>query len=148
MLGIMSSFDANRLAAEKGLDLVKISPAATPPVCKIMDYGKYRYEQQKKEKEARKNQKVVELKEVWLSATIDVGDLNRLANSAIKFLQNGDRVRASIRLKGRQRAYPDIAMGIIRDFLEIVKEYAQVEKPAKLEGRTIAMILAPLSAKK
>lgn len=135
------------MAEEQGLDLVKISPTAVPPVCKIMDYGKFKYEQTKREKDAKKNQKIVELKEVWLSATIDVGDLNIKAKQAIKFVQNGDKVRVSIRLKGRQQAYPEIAMGIMHDFFEIVRPYAVKEKEPKLEGRTIAMNIAPIPQK-
>ncbi len=144
----MSAAEANRIAEDRGLDLVKISPNAQPPVCKIMDYGKYKFEQSKREKEARKNQKTVEMKEVWLSATIDVGDLNVKAKQSVKFLQNGDKVRASIRLKGRQQAYPEIAMKIMEDYFELVREYGQKEKEAKLEGRTIAMIVAPVTNKK
>lgn len=146
-LGILSAQEANRMAEEQGLDLVKISPTAVPPVCKIMDYGKFKYEQTKREKDAKKNQKIVELKEVWLSATIDVGDLNIKAKQAIKFVQNGDKVRVSIRLKGRQQAYPEIAMGIMHDFFEIVRPYAVKEKEPKLEGRTIAMNIAPIPQK-
>ena len=146
-LGILSAQEANRMAEEQGLDLVKISPTAVPPVCKIMDYGKFKYEQTKREKDAKKNQKIVELKEVWLSATIDVGDLNIKAKQAIKFVQNGDKVRVSIRLQGRQQAYPEIAMGIMNDFFEIVRPYAVKEKEPKLEGRTIAMNIAPIPQK-
>lgn len=142
-LGIMTSAEANRMAEQKGLDLVKISPTAQPPVCKFIDYGKYRFEQQKREKEAKKNQKVVELKETWLSATIDTGDLNIKAKNTVKFLQEGNKVRVSIRLKGRQMAYPEKAVAIMHEFFELVKEGAVVEKPANQEGRTIAMILAP-----
>ncbi|MGI6228310.1 MAG: translation initiation factor IF-3 [Christensenellales bacterium] len=146
-LGIMSAYEANRLAAEMELDLVKISPTAVPPVCQIMDYGKFRYEQSKREKEAKAKQKVVELKEVWLSATIDVGDLNTKARSAIKFLSDGDRVRASIRLRGRQMAHQDISMRVMSDFYNIVKDYGVKEKEPVLEGRTIAMILSPVNKK-
>ena len=112
-LGIMSSIEANELAQQKNLDLVLISPVAKPPVCKIMNYGKFKYETVKKEKENKKNQRVVELKEVWLSATIDVGDLNTKAKQAQKFITNGDRVRVSIRLRGRQMARPELAMKVM-----------------------------------
>ena len=143
-LGIMSASEANALADERNLDLVKISPQATPPVCKLMDYGKYRFEQSKREKEARKNQKVIELKEIWLSATIDSHDLEVKAKSAIKFVNSGDKVRLSIRLRGRQMAHADIGVKIMNEFAELVKEHAVIEKKPLLEGRTIAMIIAPI----
>lgn len=143
----MSSFDALRLAEEKDLDLVLISPTAKPPVCKIMDYGKFKYETVKKEKENRKNQKIVELKEVWLSATIDIGDLNTKARTAQKFLEDGDRVRVSIRLRGRQMARPELSVQVMDDFYELVKDYGLMEKRPLLEGRTIAMTLNPIVKK-
>lgn len=146
-VGIMSSFDALRLAEEKDLDLVLISPTAKPPVCKIMDYGKFKYETVKKEKENRKNQKIVELKEVWLSATIDIGDLNTKARTAQKFLEDGDRVRVSIRLRGRQMARPELSVQVMDDFYELVKDYGLMEKRPLLEGRTIAMTLNPIVKK-
>ena len=143
-LGIMSSNEANDLAEQKNLDLVLISPTAKPPVCKIMNYGKFKYETVKREKENKKNQRVVELKEVWLSATIDVGDLNTKAKQANKFLTNGDRVRVSIRLRGRQM---ELAMKVMEDFFDILKEIAQMEKRPVLEGKSIAMTLAPIAKK-
>lgn len=143
-LGIMSAKEANRLADERNLDLVKISPQAVPPVCKFMDYGKYKFDLIKKKKEAKKSQKVIEVKEIWLSATIDTHDLEVKAKQAIKFVNGGDKVRLSIRLKGRQMAHPDIAMGIMDEFFKMVEDHAQVEKPSKLEGRTIAMTIAPV----
>ncbi len=146
-LGVMSSREAQKIADEAGLDLVKISPNVEPPVCKILDYGKYRYEQQKKEKEAKKNQHTVELKEVWLSATIDIGDLKRLASQAVKFAKDGNKVKASIRLKGRQQAHPEIAMDVMKDFIELVGGEATVEKQPIQEGRNIFVIFAP-NAKK
>ena len=146
-LGIMSSNEANDLAEQKNLDLVLISPTAKPPVCKIMNYGKFKYETVKREKENKKNQRVVELKEVWLSATIDVGDLNTKAKQANKFLTNGDRVRVSIRLRGRQMARPELAMKVMEDFFDILKEIAQMEKTPVLEGKSIAMTLAPIAKK-
>lgn len=146
-IGLMSSFDALRLAEEKDLDLVLISPMAKPPVCKIMDYGKYKFETVKREKENRKNQKIVELKEVWLSATIDVGDLNTKAKQAQKFLSEGNRVRVSIRLRGRQMARPELSAEVMNDFCELVKEYGTAEKKPLLEGRTMAMTLNPIVKK-
>lgn len=146
-MGIMSSREANAIADEQNLDLVLISPTANPPVCKLMDYGKYRYETIKKEKENKKNQKVVEVKEVWLSATIDIGDMNTKAKQTNKFLSEGNRVRVSIRLKGRQQARPELAMKVMTDFFEMVKENSQMDKPPVQEGRNIAMLLLPLAKK-
>ena len=139
----MSATEANRLADQRNLDLVMISPQATPPVCKFLDYGKYRFELIKKKKEAKKSQKVIEVKEIWLSATIDTHDLEVKAKQAIKFVSGGDKVRLSIRLKGRQMAHPEIAMEVMTEFMSLVSEYATTEKPAKQEGRTIAMVIAP-----
>jgi len=147
-LGIISGYDARKMADDEGMDLVKISPNAVPPVCKIMDYGKFRYEQQKREKEGQRNQKSVTLKEVWLSATIDVGDLKRLAQQAAKFVDEGNRVKASIRLKGRQQAYPERAVEIMKNFIVLVGESVQVEKAPAREGRSIFTILAPPQNKK
>lgn len=148
-IGIMSSFEANNIADEQNLDLVLISPTAKPPVCKLMDYGKYKYETTKREKENRKTQKekIVELKEVWLSASIDVGDLNTKAKSARKFLESGDRVRASIRLKGRLITRPELAVGVMDDFFDLLKDVSTMEKRPVLEGRTVAMILNPIVKK-
>ncbi len=146
MLGVMSPHEAMRLAEEADLDLVKISPNAVPPVCKIMDYGKYKFEQAKKEKENRKNQKVVELKEVQLSMTIDVGDLNVKAKQATKFLQAGNKVKVSIRLRGRQMAHSGLAKDVMTGFSDSLAEVAVVEKPINMEGRNIIMILAPKKA--
>ncbi|MDE6274070.1 MAG: translation initiation factor IF-3 [Clostridiales bacterium] len=143
MLGVMSSREALRLAEEEGLDLVKISPGAIPPVCKIMDYGKYKFEQAKKEKENRKNQKIVELKEVQLSMTIDVGDINVKAKHATRFLGDGNKVKVSIRLRGRQMAHASLAKDVMNNFFEILKDVAVIEKPINMEGRNIMMILAP-----
>ena len=146
-LGVMSSRDAQRLADEKGLDLVKIAPAATPPVCKIMDYGKYRFEQAKREKEARKNQHIVELKEVRLSLNIDVADFNTKAKHALRFLQEGNKVKVSIRFRGREMGHPEIGLETMKRFAEVCSEAANVEKPAKMEGRNMLMFLAPKPAK-
>lgn len=142
-LGIMSAKSALALAVQENLDLVKISPNATPPVCKIMDYGKYRFEILKKQKEAKKNQKVVELKEIWLSMTIDVGDLNIKAKQAIKFVSQGNKVKVSIRLRGRQMAHSSLGVEVMEKFYELVKESAMIEKKPLQEGRSIFMILAP-----
>ena len=143
MLGVMSPREALRLAEEENLDLVKISPQAVPPVCKIMDYGKFKFEQAKKEKENRRNQKIVELKEVQLSMTIDVGDLNVKAKHATKFLEAGNKVKVSIRLRGRQKAHANLAKDVMNGFFETLKELAVIEKPINMEGRNIIMILAP-----
>lgn len=141
-LGVMSGRDAYRLAMEKGMDLVKIAPQANPPVCKIMDYGKYRFEQQKKEKEARKNQRVVEIKEVRLSLNIDTHDFNTKAAQAAKFLKGGDKVKVSIRFRGREMAHTSLGLDVLKRFAEAV-EGAVVEKQPKLEGRSMSMFMAP-----
>ena len=146
-LGVMSAREAQALADEAGLDLVKIAPTATPPVCRIMDYGKYRFEQAKKEKEARKNQHVVDTKEVRLGLNTDVGDFNTKVNQATKFLQHGDKVKVSIRFRGREMGHPEMGLESMRRFAEACAEVANIEKPAKLEGRHMLMFLAPKSAK-
>ena len=142
-MGIVSSFEALRLAEEQNLDLVKIAAQANPPVCKIMDYGKYRFEMLKKQKEARKNKKVVELKEIWLSMTIDVGDLNVKARQAQKFLAGGNKVKVSIRMRGRQNAHSNLGVDVMNRFYAIVGNDAVMEKRPTFEGRNILMILAP-----
>ena len=134
-LGIMTAAAANAMAEEQELDLVKISPNAVPPVCKLMDYGKFRFEQAKKEKEARKNQKVVDIKEVRLSAKIDVADFNVRVKQAEKFLKSGDKVKASIRFRGREMAHTDIGLTVMQRFAEACAEFGTIEKAAKLEGR-------------
>ena len=143
MLGVMSPREAMRLAEEADLDLVKISPNAVPPACKIRDDGKFKLEQAKKEKENRRNQKVVEIKEVQLSMTIDVGDLNVKAKQATRFLNDGNKVKVSIRLRGRQMAHANLGRDVMNNFFEGLKEIAVVEKPINMEGRNIIMILAP-----
>lgn len=140
-LGIMSSRDALKLAGEKNLDLVKISPAANPPVCRIMDYGKYRFEQAKREKEAKKNQHIVELKEIRLSLNIDVHDFNTKVNHASKFLKAGNKVKVSIRFRGRELGHPEIGFATMKRFAEACLEFCNVEKPAKMEGRHMLMFL-------
>ena len=147
-LGIMSSREANELADKEGLDLVKISPSAVPPVCRIMDYGKYLFDKTKREKEQRKNQKIVELKEVQLSMTIEQHDIDIKAKHATRFLNNGDKVKVSIRMSGRQQAYADRGVETENAFAQSLEEIAVIEKPAKVEGRNIIMILAPKNANK
>ena len=142
-LGIMSSQDALKLAAEHNLDLVRIAPQALPPVCRIMDYGKYRFEQQKREKEARKNQKVVEIKEIRLSMNIGAHDFETKIGHAIKFLDEGNKVKASIRFRGREMAHASLGTGVMSSFAEALEEYATVDKDPKLEGRSMQMFLAP-----
>jgi len=142
-LGIMSSSKALSLAEQAGVDLVKIAPQAQPPVCKIMDYGKYRFEQSKREKEARKNQKVVDIKEVRLSLNIDTHDFNTKLNQSQKFINSGDKVKVSIRFRGREMGHPELGIEVMKRFADACQEFAVVEKPAKLEGRNMLMFLAP-----
>lgn len=139
----MSSRQALELAAERQLDLVKIAPQAKPPVCRIMDYGKFKFEQSKKEKEARKNQKIVNIKEIRFSPTIEEHDLNVKAKNAQKFLQDGDKVKVTIRFRGREVNHVSYGEKALGRFYDIVKDYCVIEKPAKLEGRNMIMILAP-----
>ena len=140
-LGIMSAKEALKLAEAAELDLVKIAPTAKPPVCKIIDYGKYRYEQARKEKEAKKKQKTVDVKEVRLSPNIDKNDLNTKVNSAKKFIQKGDKVKVTLRFRGREMAHMQTSKHILDDFADMLKDVASVEKPAKLEGRSNSMVL-------
>ena len=142
-LGIMSAKQALEIAEQKNLDLVKIAPQSKPPVCKIMDYGKYRFEQSKREKEARKNQHIVDIKEVRLSLNIDPHDFNTKLNNALKFIEHGDKVKVSIRFRGREMGHPEIGLETMKRFAEACSEVAVVEKPAKLEGRQMLMFLAP-----
>ena len=141
-LGIMSSRDAQKLAREADLDLVKISPGAKPPVCKIIDYGKYRYEQARKEKEAKKKQRTIDVKEIRLSPNIDTNDLNTKANQAKKFLSKGDKVKVSLRFRGREMAHLDVGREILNTFFEKLEEVAVIDKPAKMEGRSMVMFLS------
>uniref|UniRef100_UPI002ED0F727 translation initiation factor IF-3 n=1 Tax=Alkaliphilus flagellatus TaxID=2841507 RepID=UPI002ED0F727 len=145
-LGIMSAKDAQKIANSKSLDLVKIAPQAKPPVCKIMDYGKYKYELAKKEKEARKNQKIVDVKEIRLSPSIETHDLSVKANNAIKFLKSGDKVKVSMRFRGRELSNISKGQGVIKQFASMLEEVSVVEKEAKLEGKQMIMILAPKNA--
>ena len=140
-LGIMSAKEAYKLAQEAELDLVKIAPNAKPPVCKIIDYGKYRYEQARKEKEARKKQKIIEVKEVRLSPNIEENDLNTKANNARKFLTKGDKVKVSLRFRGREMAHVATSKHVLDDFAKMLEDVAVIDKPAKMEGRTMTMFL-------
>ena len=142
-VGIMSARDAQKLADEKNLDLVKISPQAKPPVCKIMDYSKYKFDLAKKEKEAKKKQKVVETKEVRLSPNIDTHDVQVKVKNAVKFLKAGNKVKVSIRFRGRELARQDAAIEIMKDFAAQVSEVGQIDKEPKMEARTMAMFLGP-----
>ncbi|MGN0518825.1 MAG: translation initiation factor IF-3 [Acutalibacteraceae bacterium] len=141
-LGIMSAAKALETAVGQNLDLVKIAPQAVPPVCRIMDYGKYRFEQTKREKEAKKNQRVVDIKEIRLSLNIDTHDFNTKLNHATRFIQGGDKVKVSIRFRGREMGHPELGYDIMKRFAEACADIATVEKPAKLEGRTMLMFLA------
>ncbi len=144
-LGLMSSKDALELAESKGLDLVNIAPSAKPPVCKIMDYGKYKFELQKREKLNRKNQKVVNIKEVQLSPSIDTNDFNTKCNHAKKFLKSGDKVKVSVRFRGRELTHSEIGEVLLKRFADQCSEEGTVERPAKLEGRNMTMFLAPVT---
>ena len=141
-LGIMSSKEALKLAEEAGVDLVKIAPTAKPPVCKIVDYGKFKYEQTRKEKEAKKKQKTVEIKELRLSPNIDTNDLNTKINAARKFIGKGDRVKITLRFRGREMAHMNNSKHILDDFAEALSDIAVVDKAPKVEGRSMTMFLA------
>ena len=141
-LGLMSAKDALKMAKEAGLDLVKIAPTAKPPVCKIVDYGKNRYEQARREKEAKKKQKTTEVKEIQLSPNIDVNDLTTKANLARKFLEKGNKVKVALRFRGREMAHMATGKEVLDSFFEKLSDVAVVEKPAKLEGRSMIMVLA------
>ena len=141
-LGIMSLDEARRLAEEAGVDLVKIAPNAAPPVCRIIDYGKFRYEQSRKEKEAKKKQKVIEIKEIRMSPNIDTNDLNTKIAAARKFLSKGDRVKVTLRFRGREMAHMNNSKYILDDFAEALSDIAVVEKAPKVEGRSLTMFLA------
>ena len=143
MLGVMSSSEALRLAEEENLDLVKISPNAVPPVCKIMNYGKFKFEQAKREKENRKNQKVVEMKEIYLSMTIDIGDLNVKAKKALEFLEEGNKVKVSIKMRGRQMAHSSMGVDVMHRLFGVLGGKATMDKNPATEGRNIIMILSP-----
>ena len=146
-LGIVPIQQAQDIAVEKGMDLVKIAPQAKPPVCKIMDYGKFRFEQAKREKEARKNQRVVEIKEIRLTPNIDVGDLNTKVKNACRFLKDGDKVKVSVRFRGREMAHTDIGKDLLVRFAEQCAEVATLDKEPKLEGRSMSIFLSPKTGK-
>ncbi|MBQ8965115.1 translation initiation factor IF-3 [Ruminococcus sp.] len=146
-LGILSADEALKIAFEKDLDLVKIAPQATPPVCRIMDYGKFQFEQQKREKEARKNQKVIEIKEIRMSSTIDTHDFETKVNQAIKFLKGGDKLKVSVRFRKRTVAHPQFGEELLVKFKEAVSEVGVVDKPSKMEGRSLVMFVAPKAGK-
>ena len=146
-LGVMPTQKALELAEERGLDLAKIQPTAKPPVCKLMDYDKYRYEQSKRERENRKNQRVVAIKEVQLSATIEENDILTKAKMATRFLQDGDKVKVSIRFRGRQITHSEIGMKVMQDFAQRCSEVSSVERRPLMDGRHMIMILAPKAAK-
>ncbi|MCR5222540.1 MAG: translation initiation factor IF-3 [Lachnospiraceae bacterium] len=141
-LGIMSVKEAQALADEAGVDLVRIAPNAKPPVCRIVDYGKFKYEQTRREKEAKKKQRVIEVKEVRMSPNIDTNDLNTKVNAAKKFLEKGDRVKVTLRFRGREMAHMNQSRYILDDFAEALSEIAVVEKAPKVEGRSMTMFLA------
>uniref|UniRef100_UPI00405761EC translation initiation factor IF-3 n=1 Tax=Agathobacter sp. TaxID=2021311 RepID=UPI00405761EC len=141
-LGIVSGREAQRIADEAGLDLVKIAPTAKPPVCKVIDYGKYRYEQARKEKDAKKKQKTVELKEIRLSPNIEANDLNTKVNNARKFIEKGNKVKITLRFRGREMAHMNSSKHILDDFAQALADIAVVEKAPKVEGRSIGMVLA------
>ena len=142
-LGIMSAEEALKIAIEHDLDLVKIAPGSNPPVCRVMDYGKYRFEQTKKEKEAKKNQRIIEVKEIRMSPGIDTNDFNTKLKNALKFLSDGDRVKASVRFRGREMAHTEIGEELLRDFAEKCAEIANLDKAPKLEGRNMSIFLSP-----
>jgi translation initiation factor IF-3 len=141
-IGVVSSREAQKIADEAGLDLVKIAPNAKPPVCKVIDYGKYRYELARKEKDAKKKQKTIELKEIRLSPNIDTNDLNTKMNAARKFLSKGNKVKITLRFRGREMAHMNSSKHILDDFAEALSDIATVEKAPKVEGRSIGMVLA------
>lgn len=146
-LGILTPAEALRIAEEQDLDLVKISPQAKPPVCKLMNYGKFRFEQSKREKEARKNQRQVEIKEIRMSPNIDDGDINTKLKSARKFIADGDRVKVSVRFRGREMAHTDIGRDRLTQFAEQCADVANLERSARLEGRMMSIFLAPKTGK-
>ena len=146
-LGIMSAAEAQHIADEQGYDLVKISPQAVPPVCKLMDYGKFKFEQGKREKEAKKNQHIVEVKEIRMSPGIDVGDLNTKLKNTQKFLADGNRVKVSVRFRGREMAHTEIGKDLLDRFAEQCSEVANLDKEPKMEGRSMSMFLSPKTGK-
>ena len=145
--GVMTAKDAQKLAYEQNLDLVKIAPQATPPVCRIMDYGKYMFEQQKREKEARKNQRTVEIKEIRMFSAIEAHDFERLVSQGKKFLQGGDKIKVSVRFRKRAIAHPELGRELLERYREMIGEAANLDKPPKMEGRAYVMFLSPKQIK-
>jgi translation initiation factor IF-3 len=143
MLGIMSAKEAQRIANSKNLDLVKVAPQAVPSVCRIMDYGKYMFEHAKKEKEARKNQKIISIKEIRVSPNIEQHDFNFKVKNAIKFLRNGDKVKVTVRFRGREMNYTSLGQEALENFAKALDEYGVIEKKPKLEGRSMSMFINP-----
>jgi translation initiation factor IF-3 len=146
-LGIMQTRDALKIASDKNLDLVKIAPQALPPVCRIMDYGKFRFEQSKKDKEARKNQHIVDVKEERMSLNIDTHDFETKAKAAMRFLESGDKVKVTVRFRGREMAHTELGVGLLKRFAEFCGSCANVEKMPKLEGRSMSLFLTPKPVK-
>lgn len=144
-MGIVETEKAMEIAENSNLDLVKVAPQAKPPVCKIMDYGKYRYELQKKDKEAKKNQKTIRVKEIKMSPTIEEHDLKVKTSQAVKFLEGGDKIKVSVRFRGRQMGHVEQGKEVLNWFFDEIKDYAQIDKPAKLEGRNMVMYVLPKS---
>lgn len=142
-MGVMSTYNAMRLANERSLDLVMIAPQSTPPVCKFLDYKKYRFDIIKKEKEERRNRKVVEIKDIQLSAVIDVGDMAIKARKTREIISDGNKVKVSLMMRGRQQAHPEIALNVIQDFYKLVEDIVSLEKEPSREGRSFTMVLAP-----
>ncbi len=147
-IGIVSAREAQKMAYEKDLDLVKIAPTAKPPVCRILDYNKFRFEQAKKEKEARKNQKTIEIKEIRMFSAIDTHDFNTKVNQAQKFLKNGDKIKISVRFRKRAIAHPQLGEELLEKFRDACSEFGAVDKPAKMEGRSIVMFMSPKASNK
>lgn len=145
--GVMSAKDAQKLAFEQNLDLVKIAPLATPPVCRVMDFGKYMFEQQKREKEARKNQRTVEIKEIRMFSAIETHDFERLVSQGKKFLQGGDKIKVSVRFRKRAIAHPELGKELLERYREMIGEAANLDKPPKMEGRAYVMFLSPKAVK-
>ena len=146
-LGIVSASEALELAFQQDLDLVKIAPQAQPPVCRIMDYGKFCFEQTKREKEAKKNQKIIDIKEIRMSSTIDTHDFNTKVNQAVKFLNGGDKLKVSVRFRKRTVAHPQFGEELLAKFKEAISEVGVVDKPAKMEGRSLVMFVSPKGSK-
>ncbi|NMA48221.1 MAG: translation initiation factor IF-3 [Tissierellia bacterium] len=142
-LGVVSFKRAMEVSTERNLDLVNVAPSAKPPVCKVMDYGKYKYELAKKEKEARKNQKIINVKEIRMTPNIEIHDLTVKANRAIDFLKDGDKVKVAVRFRGREMGHTQLGRVVLDDFFELISEFGKIEKPAKLEGRNMVMFVMP-----